>query len=345
VSGRRFYIDRGIGESRGAVTLSGRPERLMLVREGAPAVQVLGARVAARVRSVDRALAIAFLDLGEGPDAILNLAAGVGPVHEGGWVEAEIKSEARGGKGASARWLGPATGPVRLLAAGPSLEDRIVALCKGAPIVDGPAARSAADLAQEEVLQTVFPLRGGGSIAVEATRALVAVDVDLGAAKGDGAKRAAREANIAALSEAARVLRLKGLGGLVVIDLAGRGQDGPPLLAAARNAFAPDNPGVALGPISRFGTLELTIPRRSRAALEILTDGSGAESAATSALALLRALEREAVADGGARLEAVAAPAIALAAQPFLPRLADRFGARLDIRADNTRAGYEVKRR
>jgi len=344
MSGRRFHIDRGVGESRGVVTLGGRPERLILVREGAPAVQLLGARVAARVRSVDRALAIAFLDLGEGPDAILNLAAGVGPIVEGGWVEVEIKSEARGGKGGAARWLGPSSGPARLLAAGPSLDDRINALAKGAPVVDGPAARSAADLAQEEALQTVFPLRGG-SIAVEATRALVAVDVDLGAAKGDGAKRAAREANIAALSEAARVLRLKGLGGLVVIDLAGRGQDGPPLLAAARAAFAPDNPGVALGPISRFGTLELTIPRRSRATLEILTDGSGSLSAVTLALALLRALEREAVADGGARLEAVAPPAIATAAQPFLPRLADRFGARVAIRAESGCAAFEVARR
>jgi len=342
MSSRRFYIDRGVGESRGAITLGGRPERLILVREGLPAVQALGARVAARVRSVDRTLAIAFLDLGEGPDAVLNLAAGVGPIVEGGWVEVEIKSEARGGKGGSARWLGPTSGPARLLAAGPSLEDRIGALAKGAPIVEGPPARSAADLAQEEALQTVFPLRGGGSIAVETTRALVAVDVDVGAAKGDGAKRAVWEANLAALSEAARVLRLKGLGGLVVIDLAGRGQDGPPLLAAARAAFAPDNPGVALGPVSRFGTLELTIPRRSRATLEILTDGS---STVTLALALLRALEREAAADGGARLEAIAAPAIAAAARPFLSRLADRFGARLDIRAEDGCDSYEVMRR
>jgi len=334
MSSRRFYIDRGVGESRGAITLGGRPERLILVREGLPAVQALGARVAARVRSVDRTLAIAFLDLGEGPDAVLNLAAGVGPIVEGGWVEVEIKSEARGGKGGSARWLGPTSGPARLLAAGPSLEDRIGALAKGAPIVEGPPARSAADLAQEEALQTVFPLRGGGSIAVETTRALVAVDVDVGAAKGDGAKRAVWEANLAALSEAARVLRLKGLG-----------QDGPPLLAAARAAFAPDNPGVALGPVSRFGTLELTIPRRSRATLEILTDGSDGASTVTLALALLRALEREAAADGGARLEAIAAPAIAAAARPFLSRLADRFGARLDIRAEDGCDSYEVMRR
>ena len=121
-----------------------------------------------------------------------------------------------------------------------------------------------ADAAQDEALETIFPLPGGGSFAIEPTRALIAVDVDLGAAAGPAAKRAARAANLAALSEAARVLRLKGLGGLVVIDLAGRGHDGAALLTAAKTAFAPDNPGVAFGPISRFGTLELTVPRRAR---------------------------------------------------------------------------------
>jgi hypothetical protein len=48
---------------------------------------------------------------------------------------------------------------------------------------------------------------------------------------------------MAALSLAARILRLKGLGGIVVFDLVGRGHDGQALVTAARNAFAADNPG------------------------------------------------------------------------------------------------------
>ncbi|MGH7022981.1 MAG: ribonuclease E/G, partial [Caulobacteraceae bacterium] len=240
--------------------------------------------------------------------------------------------------------LGPAEAPARLLAAGPDLAARLAALAKGAPVRTGPAARAAADRAEDEVFETVYPLSNGGSIAVETTRALTAVDVDLGGRGGDGGNRAAKAANLAALSEAARVLRLKGLGGLVVFDLIGRGHDGPALLAAARAAFAPDNPGVALGPVSRFGALELTIPRRSRPALDILADGSGGPSEPTRAMALLRALEREAMADAGARFEALAAPGIAAAAQPFLAQLTDRFGARLSLKGEPGLPGFEVRR-
>ena len=61
---------------------------------------------------------------------------------------------------------------------------------------------------------------GGGDIAIEPTRALTAIDVDLSDRKGGDAKRVTRQANLAALGMAARLLRLKGLGGIVVIDLA-----------------------------------------------------------------------------------------------------------------------------
>jgi hypothetical protein len=344
VSERAFFLDEGIGESRAVVTLRGRPERLMIAREGEAAVQQLGARVAARVRSVDRAAGLAFLDLGEGPDAALNLKSDQEPVREGGWVEVEIRAEARRGKGAQARWLGPADGPARLISSGPDLAERLTALARGAPVRTGQGARAAADLAEEEALETIFALPGGGTVAVEPTRALTAVDVDLGARTGEGAKRAARAANLAAIAEAARILRLKGLGGLVVIDLAGRGADGAALTAAARSAFSPDNPGVAIGPISRFGTLELAIPRRYRPVLEQLRSEDGRPDPAAEAMAALRALEREATADPGGRFELQAPPAAAAIVQTLLPRLTARLGARLSLVAAGEGTRAAVKR-
>ena len=138
----------------------------------------------------------------------------------------------------------------------------------GSPIVTSADARAVADAAQEAVLAEIHPLPGGGSLSLEPTRALVAVDVDLGAGAGATVKRAARAANLAAIGEAARLLRLKGLAGLVVIDLVGRGHDGAAMLAAARPAFMPDQPGVAIAPLGRFGTLELTLPRRETPPIE-----------------------------------------------------------------------------
>jgi Ribonuclease G/E len=344
MSERRAYLDVGVGETRGVVTLDGRPERLLIARDGDPAGQALGAVVAARVRKVERQLALAFVELGEGPDGVLALRPEMARVAEGQWAKVEIRAEARGDKGAQLRLVGQADGPLRVLEPAPDAAAELAALTRH-PLKTGSEARAMADAAEAEALEHVFPLPGGGSIAVERTRALTAVDVDVGDRPGAEAKRAARAANLAALAAAARVLRLKGEGGLVVIDLAGRGHDGPALLTAARTAFGPDNPGVAFGPISRFGTLELTVPRRRRSAADRLLDASGRPTALTLALRLVRALEREALADPGARVVAAAAPDVAAAAAPYLKALTDRFGARLQVAADAARANeaFEVK--
>jgi len=344
LSERRAYLDVGVGETRGVVTLDGRPERLLIARDTDLARQRLGARVAGRVRKVERVHALAFVDLGEGPDGALNLRPEMGRLGEGQWVEVEIRAEAKGGKGPTLRLAGEADGPPRLLLPAPTIEDDLRSLAPGHSIETGARARDIAEAAEAEALASVFPLPGGGSVAIEATRALVAVDVDVGERQGTESKRAARASNLAALGVAARVLRLKGEGGLVVIDLAGRGHDGPALIAAARAAFALDNPGVAFGPISRFGTLELTIPRRRRSLADYLLDESGRPTAETLALRLTRAFEREALADPGGRIVGRAAPDVVSAAAPYLEALKGRFGARLELaaEADRPRESFEV---
>ncbi len=342
MSERRAYLDVGVGETRGVVTLDGRPERLLIARDSDLAVHTLGAEVVARVRKVERALGLAFLDLGEGPDAILNLKPEMGRIGEGQALAVEIRTEARAGKGASARLIGEAEGPPRLTRAAPSIEHELLALFPKDEISVRAVARRMADVAEAEALERIFPLPGGGSLAIERTRALVAVDVDVGERPGQESKKVARAANLAALATAARVLRLKGEGGLVVIDLAGRGHDGPPLLTAARNAFAPDNPGVAFGPISRFGTLELTIPSRRRSVAERLLDADGRPTALTLALRLIRAIEREAVIDPGGRFSIRAATDVASAAAPYIKDLAERFGARFNLEADAGRFGLRA---
>ena len=331
MSERQLFLDRGFGETRGVVTLKGRPERLILVRDGADPAQALGARVAGRITRLERAMASAFVDLGGESQAVMDLKPDMPRLNEGQAVIAEIRSEARNGKGPSLRFIEPGEGAPRLLEPGPSLSEQLRSFDRTAPIVEGEAARAAADLAEAEALETLFPLPGGGQIAVEPTRALVAVDVDLGASAAQEAKRAARVANLAALGVAARVLRLKGLGGLVVVDLVGRGHDGPTLAAAARSAFAPDNPGVSIGPISRFGTLELAIPRRRRPVIEDLLEPDGRPRPFTVAMRLIRDLERQGRASPGDRLVAACSPEVAEAARPALASLAEVIGRRLEL--------------
>jgi Ribonuclease G/E len=343
---RRAYLDVGVGETRGVVTLDGRPERLLIVRDGDIARQALGAEVVGRVRKLERQLALAFVDLGEGPDGVLALRPDMPRLTEGQAIAVEVRAEARGGKGAQLRLIGESEGAPRLLAAAPSVESELAAF-RDKPLVTGGVARAMADSAEAEALAHEFALPGGGSLSIEPTRALIAIDVDVGERPGGDAKRVTRAANFAALTAAARLLRLKGEGGLVVIDLAGRGHDGPAMLSAARNVFAPDNPGVAFGPISRFGTLELTVPRRRRGVAERLLDAAGRPTALTLALRLTRAVERQAAADPGARIAASAAPAVAEAARPYINALTDRFGARLEVVSDAGRPNeaFEVQAR
>lgn len=329
MSQRRLYLDRGIGEVRGVVTLDGQPERLFIHSDDEDAGLRAGARLTARVASVEPAIGTAFLDLGAGREAILSFKPQERPVR-GAAVEIEIRAEARAGKLAVARMLGGAEGAPRVLAPAPEMAELLRMFAKDEAVIEGREAREAADQAEADALEVLHPLPGGGTLAIEPTRALTAVDVDLGERKGADAKRAGRQANLAALSEAARLLRLKGLGGLTIIDLVGRGHDGAALLTAARLAFAPDNPGVAIGPVGRFGTMEISVPRRTRPNLELL----GGPSYARLAQHLLRRIEDEARAQPGARLLATAAPAVVAAAEALAPILTGRIGARFTISAD-----------
>ena len=330
MSVRRTYLDCGIGEDRGVVTLDGRPERLLIRRVGDDARLQLGCRLVARITTVEAAIGSAFLDLGGGLQALLAFKPDNRPVR-GSAIEVDIRSQPRTGKLATVRLIGAAEGAPRVLQLAPPLTETLRALLPNLAPVLGRDARDQADAAEAEALETLYPLPEGGSLAIEPTRALTAIDIDLGERKGADAKRNARQANLAALAQAARLLRLKALGGLVVIDLVGRGHDGAALLAAARTAFGPDNPGVAIGPVGRFGTMELSIPRRDQPLAEILCNAGGAPSDLTLALRLLRRLESEGIAQPGAQLTARCAPGQAATARALAPLLADRIGARFTI--------------
>ena len=70
---------------------------------------------------------------------------------------------------------------------------------------------------QVEALRSPEVAVAGGSMVIEATRALVAVDVNTG---GDFSPAAGLKANIAAIRDLPRQLRLRGLGGQIVVDFA-----------------------------------------------------------------------------------------------------------------------------
>lgn len=331
---RRAYLYKGVGETVGVVTLDGRPERLMIEWPGDDALDAEGVRGIARVRKVEKAFASAFVQLPGGQDVILPLRPDMPALVEGGVVEIEIKTPSRAEKAGVARFVAEGRGEPRVLAHAPSIEERLHQLVKAGSPTTGDKALLAVEAAETDALATVFSLPGGGDIAVEPTRALTAIDVDLGAREGADSKRAARLANMAAVNVAARVLRLKGLAGIIVFDLVGRGHDAQALTTAARNAFAPDNPGVGIGAVSKFGTLEMIVPRRSPPILDRLLGATGDANPRHVARLVARALQREGRADPGGRLTARCAPSVAEAFNAELhDGLAERLGGRFAIEA------------
>ncbi|UYV36454.1 ribonuclease E/G [Rhodobacteraceae bacterium D3-12] len=112
--------------------------------------------------------------------------------------------------------------------------------------------------------QAESPLPGGGSLFVEPTRALVAVDVNTG---GDTSLAAGLKANLATAQALPRQLRLRGLGGQIVIDLAPMPKkDRRGFEAALRKALRADGVDTVLAGFTPLGHYEL---QRKRARLPL----------------------------------------------------------------------------
>ncbi|MDT3735641.1 MAG: Rne/Rng family ribonuclease [Denitratisoma sp.] len=161
----------------------------------------------------------------------------------------------------------------------------------------------------EHQIETAFgrqvTLPSGGAIVVDHTEALVAVDVNSGrATRGADIEETALRTNLEAADEIARQLRLRDLGGLIVIDFID--MESPRAQREVENrlrdALHYDRARVQTGKISRFGLLELS-RQRLRPALAEMTyipcprcTGTGhIRSTESAALHILRILEEEAM--------------------------------------------------
>lgn len=131
----------------------------------------------------------------------------------------------------------------------------------GSELVEGARALADAGIWEEAaVLAAPTVALEAGTMAIEPTRALVAVDVNTA---GDASPAAALKANLAAMRELPRQLRLRGLGGQVVVDPAPLAKAGRARLESAlRAALRTDGIDTALLGWTPLGHLEL---RRKRA--------------------------------------------------------------------------------
>ncbi len=116
----------------------------------------------------------------------------------------------------------------------------------------------------ESIYQTTVPLPSGGAIVIEPTEALVSIDVNSGkATKAKDIEATAFRTNLEAATEAARQLRLRDMGGLIVIDFIDmrEAKHRREVVKAFREEAKKDKARIRVGSISRFGLLELSRQR------------------------------------------------------------------------------------
>ncbi|MDT8853755.1 ribonuclease E/G [Paracoccaceae bacterium Fryx2] len=138
-------------------------------------------------------------------------------------------------------------------------------------VADGAGAFAAQGVAEmvDLLLTPQVPLPGGGHMMIEPTRALVAVDVNTGP---DTSPAAGMKANVAAARDLPRQLRLRGLGGQVVVDFAPMPKkDRATLEQVLRAAFRGESAETSLAGWTPLGLYELVRKRDRMALTEALT--------------------------------------------------------------------------
>jgi len=173
----------------------------------------------------------------------------------------------------------------------------------------------------ESAFQREVRLPSGGSIVIDPTEALTSIDINSArATKGGDIEETALNTNLEAADEIARQLRLRDLGGLVVIDFI----DMTPVRHQRevenrlREAVRLDRARVQIGRISRFGLLEMSRQRLSPSLAEAShhicprCTGTGVVRDNESlALSVLRLIEEEALKDNTSQVLAVVPVSIA----------------------------------
>lgn len=167
----------------------------------------------------------------------------------------------------------------------------------------------------EAAFQHEVRLPSGGAIVIDHTEALVSIDINSSrSTRGVDIEETARNTNLEAADEIARQLRIRDMGGLVVIDFIDMGysRHQREVEERLRKALEADRARVQIGRISRFGLLEMS-RQRLRTSLGETTEitcprcvGHGSVRTIPSlSLSILRLIEEEALKENTAEVRAL----------------------------------------
>jgi len=169
----------------------------------------------------------------------------------------------------------------------------------------------------ESQIETAFQrevlLPSGGALVIDRTEALVSIDINSAkATSGSDIETTAVNTNLEAAEEIARQLRLRDLGGLVVIDFIdmSSSKNQRDVENRLKEALESDRARIQVGRISRFGLLEMSRQRLrlslGESAQEVCPrcEGRGTvRNIQSHSLSIIRLIEEEALKDGTAEVQ------------------------------------------
>lgn len=208
-----------------------------------------------------------------------------------------------------------------------------------------------------EIGQNMVRLRSGGYLVINPTEALVSIDVNSGkATKERHIEETALNTNLEAADEIARQLKLRDLGGLVVIDFIDMEdrRNNARVERRMREALSKDRARVQVGRISSFGLMELSRqrlnPSLTEAQYEVCPNCKGSGLIRTEdamSIAVLRAIEEEGIRGRAAQIVVNITSRVALYILNYKRRnLADiesRYSMEILIRVDDEIGASEYR--
>jgi ribonuclease G len=304
---RRLFVAAERGPLRAALLDDDRLQGVWRFAQGRESL--IGDRFFGRVLKIDRGLEVAFVDIGLALPGFLPLSACPTPPAEGQAVTVEVSRDPIAGKGArlTAR-IGEAVAlpsgtrpPLRLTREGPLR--RLLARLSGDLEVFADTRRAADEFAAmaatlpagrhlriehrpqrdwspslEEIeadvasaLEPRVELPSGGWLLFEPGRTLTVIDVNSGTAQASGGERLWLKTDLEAAREIARQLRLRHVGGIVVIDFIDlkSALQRRQVAEALRHAVTGDWEPCWVGSMSRLGLVEMTRRRNGPSLAEM----------------------------------------------------------------------------
>jgi len=193
----------------------------------------------------------------------------------------------------------------------PSFKDRIKLYTDHIPLF----SRYQIESQIESAFQRSVRLPSGGSIVIDPTEALVSIDINSArATKGADIEETALNTNLEAAEEVARQLRLRDVGGLIVIDFIDMAsvKNQRAVENRMREVLETDRARVQVGRISRFGLMEMSRQRLRPSLEEITTElcprctGQGRiRDVRSLSLGVLRVMEEEALKERSSIVRAI----------------------------------------